>query len=87
MADLDSNNKELLDICTTGVAGGSRQKKTPHAGTMHAWNPEDLVEYLQPLMEGLVDDLSTRKRKELTVAIFEYRDMFSSDLEDMGQID
>ncbi len=38
-------------------------------------------------MEGLVDDLSTRKRKELTVAIFEYRDMFSSDLEDMGQID
>ncbi len=44
----------------------------------------DLPEYLQPLMEGVADDLTLRQREELAAAIYEFRDVFSSGPTDMG---
>ncbi len=41
-------------------------------------DPADLPEYLQPLMEGVADDLTVHQRKELAAAIYEYQDFFSS---------
>ena len=48
-------------------------------------DPADLPEYLQPLMEGLVDVLTLQQREELATAIYEYRDVFSSGPADMGR--
>ncbi len=48
-------------------------------------NPIDLPEYLQPLMEGVADDLTLRQREELAAAIYGYRDVFSSGPTDMGR--
>ncbi len=47
--------------------------------------PADLPEYLQPLMEGVADDLTLRQREELAAAIYEFRDVFSSGPTDMGR--
>ncbi len=44
-----------------------------------------LPEYMQPLMEGVADDLSLRQREELAAAIYEFRDVFSSGNTDMGR--
>ncbi len=41
-------------------------------------DPADLPEYLQPLMEGVSEDLTLRQREELAAAIYEHRDVFSS---------
>ena len=48
-------------------------------------DPTDLPEYLQPLMEGIADDLTLQQWKELAAAIYEFRDVFSSGLTDMGR--
>ncbi len=48
-------------------------------------DPADLPEYLQPLMEGVADDLTLQQREELAAAIYEYRDVFSSGPTDMGR--
>ncbi len=48
-------------------------------------DPVDLPEYLQPLMEGVADDLTLQQREELAAAIHEYRDVFSSGPTDMGR--
>ncbi len=58
----------------TGIGTG---KKLPgHPIRMDAWlYPKDLREYLQPLMEGLAEDLA--------VAIYENQDAFSSGPADM----
>ncbi len=45
----------------------------------------DLPEYLQPLMEGVADDLTLRQREELAAAIYEFWDVFSSGPTDMGR--
>ncbi len=47
--------------------------------------PTDLPEYLQPLVEGVADDLTPRQREELVAAIYEYWDVFSSGPADMGR--
>ncbi len=41
-------------------------------------DPADLPEYLQPLMEGVSEDLTLRQREELAAAIYEHMDVFSS---------
>ncbi len=41
-------------------------------------DPVDLPEYLQPLMEGVSEDLTLRQREELAAAIYKHRDVFSS---------
>ncbi len=46
-------------------------------------DPVDLPEYLQPLMEGVADDLTLQQREELAAAIYEYRNVFSSGPTDM----
>ncbi len=48
-------------------------------------DPADLPEYLQPLMEGVSEDLTLRQREELAAAIYEHRDVFSSGPADMGR--
>ncbi len=48
-------------------------------------DPADLPEYLQPLMEGVADDLTLQQREELAAAIYEYRDVLSSGPTDMGR--
>ncbi len=48
-------------------------------------DPADLPEYLQPLMEGMADDLTLQQWAELAAAIYEYRDVFSSSPTDMGR--
>ncbi len=48
-------------------------------------DPADLPEYLQPLMEGVSEDLTLRQREELAAAIYEHRDVFSSGPTDMGR--
>ncbi len=48
-------------------------------------DPADLPEYLQPLMEGVADDLTLQQWEELAAAIYEYRDVFSSGPTDMGR--
>ena len=50
-------------------------------------DPKDLSEHLQPPMEWLSEDITTRECEELAAAICEYRDAFSSGPEDMGQTD
>ncbi len=49
-------------------------------------DPADLPEYLQPLMEGVADDLTLQQREELAAAIYEHRDVFSSGPTDMGRM-
>ncbi len=41
-------------------------------------NPTDLTEYLQPLMEGVADDLTLCQTEELAAVMYEYRDVFSN---------
>ncbi len=48
-------------------------------------DPADLPEYLQPLMEGVADDLTLQQREESAAAIYEDRDVFSSGPTDMGR--
>ncbi len=48
-------------------------------------DPADLPEYLQPLMEGVSEDLTLRQREDLAAAIYEHRDVFSSGPTDMGR--
>ena len=48
-------------------------------------DPADLPEYLQPLMEGVSEDLTLRQREELAAAIYEHWDVFSSGPMDMGR--
>ncbi len=50
-------------------------------------DPKDLPEHLQPLMEWVAEDISTRERGELAENIYKYIDVFSSGPEDMGQTD
>ncbi len=49
-------------------------------------DPKDLPEQLQPLMEWIAEDISTRECEELAAALYENRDVFSSGSEDMGQM-
>ncbi len=48
-------------------------------------DPADLPEYLQPLMEGMADNLTLHQREELAIAIYQYGDVFSSGPTGMGR--
>ncbi len=50
-------------------------------------NPENLPEHLKSLMQDLAEDLSVQEKEELAVAIYEYRDVFSSGPDHMGCTD
>ncbi len=45
---------------------------------------KNLPDYLKPLIKVLAEDLTVGERGELAAAIYEYRDVFSSGLDDMG---
>ncbi len=79
----------LTDICATGIMSRSASIKTSCAKSRDdaRIDPKDLPEHLQPLMEWISEDITAREREELAVAIYEYRDVFSSGPENMGQTD
>ncbi len=77
-SEFDSDDEELLDVCTADTAGFSGIHSHSNTHTDVRMDPKDLPEHLQPLMEGLTEDLTLLEREELVVAIYEYRDVFSS---------
>ncbi len=89
LSDWESDDDELTDVCATSITGKSASAKTPHANARDdtCMDPKDLPEHLQPLMEWILEDITTRECEELAVDIYEYRDVFSSGPEDMGQTD
>ncbi len=87
--DSDSDDGELLDVCTTVNKDGDKRGNLPHHNERldARMDPKDLPEHLQPLMEWVAKYLTKHEREELTAAIYEYRDVFSSGPTDMGQTD
>ncbi len=84
--DFDSDDGELVDVRTTVTKdGGSLPHRNEHQDVR--MNLKDLPEHLQPLMEWVAEDLTVREREELAGAIYEYKDVFSSGPNDMGQTD
>ncbi len=82
LSDWDSrlDGGQLLDArmaANTSVGTGKKipcRNRCMDAGL----DPKELQEYLQPLMEWIAEDITTREWEELAVAISEYRDVFSS---------
>ncbi len=85
--DSDSDDGELVDVCTAVSTYVGTGKKIPRCNECMdtRLNPKDLPEHLQPLMEWIAEDITPGEREELAAAIYEYRDVFSSGPEDMGQ--
>ncbi len=88
-SDWKSDDDELTDVHATGITSKSASAKTPRANAHDdaRMDPKDLSDHLQPLMEWISEDITTREHEELAAAIYEYRDVFSSGPEDMGQTD
>ena len=89
LSDWESDDDELTDVRATGITGKSTSARTSRANARDdaRMDPKDLPEHLQPLMEWILEDITTRECKELAEAIYKYRDVFSSGPEDMGQTD
>ncbi len=87
LSDWESDDYELTDVRATSITGKGASAKTPNARDDARMDPKDLPEYLQPLMEWISEDITTRECEELAAAIYEYRDVFSSGPGDMGQTD
>ncbi len=83
LSDWESDDDELTDVRATGHT--SKSASAPNACDDAHMDPKDLPEHLQPLMEWILEDITIRKREELAAPIYEYRDVFSSGPEDMGQ--
>ncbi len=83
----DSDVEELLDVCTADTVGFRGINSCSNKHTDAHMDPKYPAEHLQPLMEDLAKDLTLREREELAVAIYEYKDVFSSGPADMGQTD
>ncbi len=71
---------KMKAVCEIEVLNTTRlpcSKNVPPSdlhGLTHMWT---MPEYLQTLMEGVVNDLTLRQREELAAAIYEFRDVFS----------
>ena len=89
LSDWESHDDELMDARATGSTSKSASAKTPCANACDdaRMDPKDLPEHMQPLMEWISEDITARECEELAAAIYEYRDVFSSGTEDMGQTD
>ncbi len=79
----------LTDVRAPGITSRSVSAKTPRANARDdaCMDLKDLPEYLQPLMEWISEEITTRECEELAAAIYEYRNVFSNGPEDMGQTD
>ncbi len=86
-SEFDSDDEELLDVRTANTAGFSRISSRSNMRNDARMDPKDLPEHIQPLMQDLADDVTLRGREELVVAIYGYRDVFSSGPADMGRTD
>ncbi len=69
---------------TTGFSGINSRSNMRTDARLDTKNPP---EHLQPLNEGLAEDLTLRGCEELAVAIYEYRDVFSRGPADMSRIE
>ncbi len=67
LSDWDSDDKELVEVHAAGITGRNASAKTPHINICDnaCMDHKDLPEHLQPLMEWIVEDISTQKRKGL----------------------
>ncbi len=74
LSDWESDDDELMDDRSTGIMGKVASAKTPNARDEVRMDPRDLPEHLQPLMEWISEDITTRACEELAAAIYEYRD-------------
>ncbi len=85
LSDSESDDDELTDVRATCITGKCASAKIRRANARDdaPMDPKDLPEHLQPLMEWISEDITTREREELAVAIHGYRDVFSSGPEDM----
>ncbi len=67
------------------VSESAVEGKPPHHNSTDAQkDSKDFPEHLRPLIKGLAGYLSLCEWEELAGAIYEYRDVLSSDLFDMG---
>ncbi len=82
LSDWESDDDELMDVFATGITS-----RSANACDDMRMDPKDLPEHLPPLMEWISEDITTRGCEELAAAIYEYRHIFSSGPEDMGQTD
>ncbi len=89
ISEWESDDEELTDVRATGIASRNVSAQMLHdfACDYVPMDSKDLPEDLQPLMEWTSEDITTREHEEPAVAIYEYRDVFSSGPEDMGQTD
>ena len=87
LSDWESDDDELMVVRATGIMSKRTSAKISHANACvdARMDPKDPPEHLHPLIEWISEDITTRECKELAAAIYEYRDVFSSGLEDMGQ--
>ena len=89
LSDWESDDDELTDVRATGIMSKSASAKTTNTNARddERMDPKDLPEHLQPLVEWISEDITTQEREELAAAIYEYRNVFSSGPEDVGQTD
>lgn len=72
LSDWDSDDEVLLDMFTTSVDGSSDKGRYHCSNTQlnACMSSKDVPEYMQPLMEGLTEDLSVCDREELAGTIY-----------------
>ncbi len=87
LSDWELVDDELTELRAAGITGKGASTKTHKARDDVHIDPMDVPEQLQPLMEWISEYITTREREELAEAIYEYRDVFSSGPEDMGETD
>ncbi len=71
LSDWESDDDELTYVHATGIKGKGTSAKTPNARDDARMDPKNLPEHLQPLMEWISEDVTTREREELAAAIYE----------------
>ena len=74
-SESDSDNEELLDVRTADNVSFGGKHSCSNTCTNDRMDPKDLPEHLQPLMEGLAEDITFREREEMVAAIYKYRDV------------
>ncbi len=74
----DSDEEDFLDVYRVDATGLSGKYSHSNTCANARMVPNNLPEYLQPLMERLAEDLTLWEHEGLEAAIFESRDVFSS---------
>ncbi len=88
LSDWESDDDELTDVHAIGITSRRTSAKTSCANASDdtRMDLKDLSEHLQSLMEWISEYSTARESEELAMAIYEYRDVFSSGPEDMDRL-